>query len=136
MLINERLEHGLHNEDACNYLDKTQKYPDWVITTAFYSSIHFIEHKLFPLSVNYNGTDIEYATFDNYCYFHKTAIRKENPHKIRERLVADKLPTIAFYYKQLKSLSFTARYRNYKHSPDIANKAKSYLNEIKEYCTT
>lgn len=42
-------QHGIHNKDACDSLISGNKYHDWIVTTAFYSSIHLIDTKLFPL---------------------------------------------------------------------------------------
>lgn len=40
--------HGEHNKCACDELIKGKKYFDWIVTTAFYSSIHYIDSKIFP----------------------------------------------------------------------------------------
>jgi hypothetical protein len=57
--------HALHNEEACDYLFADEKFNDWVVTTAFYSALHFAHHELFP--GNYEGT--HHTGFDEYCIF-------------------------------------------------------------------
>ncbi len=50
LMINEdNLEYAQHNEKACKYLDKKPEFTDWVITTAFYSALHFVRYKIFPI---------------------------------------------------------------------------------------
>lgn len=44
-----RKEHAIHNEAACDFLLSSKRFNDWVVTTAFYSALHFIQHELFPL---------------------------------------------------------------------------------------
>ena len=42
------LEHAEHNEKAYRYLCQEPEFSDWIITTAFYSAIHYIRHRMFP----------------------------------------------------------------------------------------
>ncbi|HCA42575.1 MAG TPA: hypothetical protein DEP28_04900, partial [Bacteroidetes bacterium] len=48
------LDHAEHNEKACQLLFKTNEFNDWVVTTAFYSSLHSVSFKLFPLTNDEN----------------------------------------------------------------------------------
>ncbi|MEJ7683795.1 MAG: hypothetical protein WKG06_39235 [Segetibacter sp.] len=45
----ERLDHAIHNENVCSYLELKKEYADWIITTAFYSALQFVSYKIFPL---------------------------------------------------------------------------------------
>lgn len=45
-----RKQHAIHNEEACDFLLSSNKFNDWVITTAFYSALHFVQHEIFPLT--------------------------------------------------------------------------------------
>lgn len=42
------LNHAKHNYEVCFFLYEKTKYNDWIITTAYYSAIHFVYYKLFP----------------------------------------------------------------------------------------
>lgn len=132
MTDNRRLEHALHNEKVCKYLDKKQEHTDWVITTAFYSAIHFVQHKLFPLKLKINNKDWTFTDFD--MYYSLETKRVTSKHKALTDLVEENLLNIAVYYAWLKDASWTARYSDYNHSREISNKAKEYLGKIKECC--
>lgn len=124
MSNNDRLEHARHNERVCNYLSKKPDFTDWVITTAFYSALHFAEHKIFPFNT--------YTSFDNY---YRANSANTNKHKALVDLVEKKLPDIARYYNYLRDLSWTARYQNYKYERKECLIAQNHLKQIKEYCT-
>ncbi len=131
MSKSDRLNHANHNEEVCEYLNKRTAYSDWVITTAFYSALHFVEHKIFPLRIRQNGKLFNFSNFDIYYAFLGTNINK---HKARAKLVEKELPEIAPNYNKLKDLSFTARYVGYKYDNDIAKDAKDNLEGIKKFC--
>lgn len=38
-----------HNEELWELLLKNGKFSDWVITAAFYSALHYVEHEVFLL---------------------------------------------------------------------------------------
>jgi len=67
-------EHGKHNKDVCDKLNLQDELEcnDWVVTTAFYSSIHYLDHILFPFT-NTNG-----ATFQNINEAHRNLNQKTN----------------------------------------------------------
>ncbi|MCU0375446.1 MAG: hypothetical protein MUF24_09070 [Chitinophagaceae bacterium] len=48
---NDRLNHALHNEAVCDYLELRVDFPDWAITTAFYAALQFVSYKIFPFEV-------------------------------------------------------------------------------------
>jgi len=84
-----RLEHGEHNEGLCDHLltFDNGKYNDWVVTTAFYACIHFVEHKLFPCQLG----GLNYDNFDEYCgYQHNEQYNNLSKHSLKERLVNQK----------------------------------------------
>lgn len=125
------LEHALHNEKACNYLDKKKEFTDWVITTAFYSSLHFVNYKIFP----FKEGNIEYTSLDIYHSSVMTAGRKISKHGLLCELVRKRLVNIAPDYRHLKDISNTARYVDYKHHRYVSNYAKTCLKNIKESCS-
>jgi hypothetical protein len=54
--LEQFLNHGKHNELACTHLlTASIDLSDWVITTAFYSSLQFVSYKIFPLQVDAIG---------------------------------------------------------------------------------
>jgi hypothetical protein len=57
----ESFAHGEHNEKACDLLALNQGFPDWVITTAFYASLHFVTSKIFPFDYTVKtGTTLKF----------------------------------------------------------------------------
>ena len=129
----DNLEYALHNEKTCKYLDKKPEFADWVITTAFYSALHFVRFKIFPVTLIKNGKNIKVKDFENY-------FRINNPldvskHSLLSDLVEEKHSEIANDYNKLRDISWSARYSNYKYSREISNDAKKRLQKIKDYCT-
>ena len=127
-----RLEHALHNEKVCKHIDTTEGlYNDWVTTTAFYSAIHFVKHKVFPLTVYDNGIVI-LQTFDEY--FNKNHNPNDNKHAAILRLVKSECSAILADYRQLKDICWGARYTDYKIDNETTIKAKELLINIKRHC--
>ena len=122
------VEQGEHNEALCEELAKSNKWNDWVITTAFYSSLHFVESKIFPLKVK----DITYDSFDLYYPFRTDNSRGQ--HKARLRLVKERFNMAYSAYRFLYNNSRTARYNNYRISQDMANTARLKLAVVKSLC--
>lgn len=123
----KKKEHGKRNKELSNKLFNEKIYFDWVITTAFYAAIHFVEDKILPCSV-----------FSIYCKNIsevKKAYRMNGRHSSRERLVFDNLPTsIAVKYKWLDDKSRYSRYTTFKVTHTEAEKAQQFLNEIHKAC--
>ena len=125
--MSSKREHGERNQKLAKDLFGGKVYYDWVITTAFYASIHFVEDKILPCTVNGNSckniNDV------------KSAYRMKGRHSSRERLVYDKLPlVIAVKYKWLDDKSRYSRYTTFKVTVTEADKAKQYLEEIYKEC--
>jgi hypothetical protein len=125
----KKKDHALRNFDLCIQLFDEGKYKDWVITTAFYSAVQFIEHAIFPLVLK----KVEYSDFDEY-YEANSNNGSPNKHNIRKRLVSEQLPTIRTQYRDLLDECHTARYYNYEVSPDRAIEAKKNIQFIKLEC--
>ena len=51
----DRFDHGEHNEAACDFLETKKEFSDWIITTAFYASLQFVTHKIFPFDASSIG---------------------------------------------------------------------------------
>ncbi len=141
----DRLEHATHNEKTCYYLNKKPDYTDWVITTAFYTAVHFVRHKIFPLEIEIKGEKFTIDTFNKYCFMQSVEKydKKEfvvnidiqlNKHKLLSKLVASKCNKIANDYDKLRDLSHTARYNNYDYSREISDDCVKRMKRIKEFC--
>jgi hypothetical protein len=128
------LQHARHNEKVCKYLNKKEEFSDWVITTAFYSALHFVRYKIFPLRSTNRGKQITYNDFEQ-CY------RYDNPanlpkHEFLVEKVTEHIPEIASHYAFLHDTCKNARYINYKYSREVSSKAVKYLKNIEEVCST
>jgi len=124
-----RKEHAKHNEAACNYLIESGEFNDWVVTTAFYSALHYLQHELFPLEYK-NAT---YGNFNDYCNSLSNVINeKPSRHNEQIKLVGMRLPNCNKFYRWLFDECMKARYNNYKVSDSVAKQAKKTLNNIKQ----
>lgn len=119
--------HGERNKKLSHELFSGKIYYDWVITTAFYSAIHFVEDKILPCTIRTKDCKSINDVKDAY--------RMNGRHSSRERLVFDHLPLkIAAKYKWLDDKSRYSRYTTFKITSTEADKAQQYLNEIFEEC--
>lgn len=124
--------HAEHNEDLCTKIISLNDFDDWVITTAFYACIHYVEHKLFPLSEN----GINYPTFNRY--YNDTVIasgKRTSKHTLKFNLVKAHLSTVDVNYKRLMDNCLTARYSNYRIGKTLAQIAISDMAKVKSACT-
>lgn len=121
------LDHARHNARTCKYLDKDGDFNDWVVTTAFYSALHYVEAAIFPLTVQGDT----YQSFDEYCSEKPSS---DGKHKRRSSLVYKHLITVHGDYDWLKNESWTARYNSYQTSDRLKEKALSCLDSIIGVC--
>lgn len=119
--------HASHNEQVCDFLHTKGTFNDWVITTAFYSAIHYIEHQLFPMKI---GTD----TFPNFSNYYNKKGGTISKHKIRRELVAQHLTACSGAYNWLQDNCFNARYNDYQVHKNYAVLAKEKLQVVKATC--
>lgn len=119
--------HAEHNESLCAKLLSEDKYRDWVITTAFYSAIHYIDHKLFPLQ--HDG-----GKFENISQI-RSYLRAPSPHCARERIVQLYLNDQISNYDFLDKNCRNARYNNYIVNQKKATIAFQRLSQIRDKCT-
>jgi len=126
-----RLEHARHNADACDFLNTSGNYNDWVITTAFYSAMHFVQYKIFPLSIN----TVNYNTLsDYYRLISGNMPARISKHEAIKKLVSRELPVLNRSYRRLFDLCHTARYVDYQSSSRITTEARNHLNSIRSFC--
>ena len=126
--------HAAHNEAACHLLNTSGAFPDWVITTAFYSAMHLVYERLFPLETE--GTT--YVNFEAYYaqkYARKAGPDKPTKHDATVDLVKAHLPAFASNYRLLKDACHNARYRNYAVKPYEASVARNQMQNIKARLT-
>lgn len=121
-------DHASHNEELALELIQMKKYYDWVITTAFYSALHYSEFQLFP----FHFGPTEYTCFDDWYTAFKTI--KDNKHDARKRLVYSNInPKAGAAYNWLKDECWTARYYDYSTNEDDAKTAIEKLNILKSH---
>ncbi len=128
------LLHAQHNEKACKYLRIKPDYLDWVITTAFYSAMHYLRHKMMPQTVTLSNRSITYKDFESYYNACKT--RHQGRHGFQSDRVSSLFPEISAEYAHLRDICETARYINYKYDRETANLAYDRLQKIKTFCSS
>jgi len=121
------IEQARHNESVCNYLGKKDEHSDWVITTAFYSAIHYVRH----LMLSFTDSDVSDINFESIFRIKKNV--SEGRHGFQLRYVNNNYNEIKYEYKRLHDLSENARYMNYLFTRTDATNAKEYLKRIKTF---
>ncbi len=121
--------HAGHNEDACNFLHSDGNYCDWVVPTAFYAALHFVQHEIFPFTVNGR----KYNSFDMYYNGHYKGVKnKPSKHVSTVNLVKSELgDDVHQNYSWLFGLCMNARYINYNIHKFIAEESIKRLGRIK-----
>lgn len=129
-----KFEHGEHNEKLCNHLlEQTPgTFNDWVVTTAFYACIHFVEHKIFPSKID----DEDFDCFEDYCdHQHNKVKNSMSKHSLKADLVKKRIPGVSSQYRWLKEACMNSRYTNYIVSDDKAKSSNIIMKKIKEACS-
>lgn len=125
-----RLEHSYHNESVSNLLHFNGAFPDWVVTSAFYSALHFVSYHIFPLKIIHSdGSEKTLNKLEDYKSYYN---HNGNKHTILSDLVFEHLPSISTDYDMLLDRCRIARYFNYKTNSVTANKALENLQNIKK----
>jgi hypothetical protein len=128
------LEHAKHNEEVYRYLYNKPEFCDWIITTAFYSAIHYVRHKMVPCELTLkDGKTHKFEDFESLFASHRRS--EEGRHGFQLRWIRDNHGEISISYRRLHELSNEARYLNYQFEttgliPDI----NSQLKKIRLYC--
>lgn len=122
--------HAERNERLCRKLRKDGDYLDWVVTTSFYSALHFVQNEIFPLD---NGAR-KYTNFENYYNSHTFVGKRPSKHKATIDLTFEHLGDAGESYEWLHDTCITARYHRYNIPEAIADKAIEHLEIVKGYC--
>lgn len=118
--------HAQHNTTVCEHLHLKAEIScnDWVVTTSFYSAIHFIDHAIFPCT--YNG-----RSFNNISEAHNF-ISARSLHASRGVLVNSLIPSIKSDYEFLRDSCHRARYHDYNVLEQIADRSVRILKGIEK----
>ncbi len=122
--------HAEHNKKLCQKLLEDKNFNDWVVTTAFYSAIHFTQHQIFPLEV---GED-EFESLSAYYNSLDPKTRKSK-HEEQYKLIKNHIKSIHAHYKLLMDASSTARYNSYFVTEAKAKDARLKLTLIEAAIT-
>ena len=122
------LTHAQHNEALCLELHVDGRWNDWVVTTAFYSAMHYVQERLFPLKVK----DTEYKDFDDY--YSRRTDGSRSQHEARRNLVHVHLHKAYGAHRWLHGTCRTARYYKYQTTKELADQAVLKLNVVKSLC--
>ena len=120
--------HAEHNEQLCDFLIADGNYRDWIITTAFYSSLHYVQNEIFPLTV---GED----TYPNFNTYFNLVLKpkSQSKHSGTKDLVKTHITPAFSQYRWLFDACMNARYSNYAISKQKALQAKSNLKALKNH---
>lgn len=119
--------HAQHNEKVCQLLLAIGECNDWVVTTAFYSSLHYVQYEIFPF---HDGVR-DYSSFDSYYNTYKFIGKRPTRHEATVDLVGEHLPDCVDSYRFLYENCMTARYRKYFIPESISKKSIEHLDNIK-----
>ena len=132
MKDDQRKRHGLHNENICEILHQMQRFPDWVITTSFYASLHFVSYRIFPFEHSPKGVRVTINNMEQWQSFKSYASNKR--HTLLKELVSKYCPRVSAEYEWLLTMSMAARYYSYQFEVEIVNKAVACMKQIKRNC--
>lgn len=130
---NYHRDHAIHNNNAIKHMDKNPAFLDWVLTMCFYTSLHAVKHKAFPMEIpNSGGKKDIINCFEDYCTrFYQN---RNSAHSRLSDLVNSYLQEISAEYSQLKDMCWNARYYDYNCDRDTSNLAKKHKDKIFKHC--
>lgn len=127
--------HAEHNEKTCRRLleTATNDVADiaWIITTAYYAALHFVQAGLFPLKiVDVEGDhNVEFERFEDYFKVHPGF----SNHELTARLVDDHFSIIGPTYRHLMSMCIASLNPGFRLSLQDAARAVRELEEIRNF---
>lgn len=129
--------HATSNLKVHQLIKESNEFADWQVTTAFYTSLKFIEGCLFPGTYKdpANGEARDFEKYIDYKGLYNRTMRPHaSPHKIMKDFVENNLEEISGDYHDLYEICHTARYKNYKISDELLKLSLEALESIKLYC--
>lgn len=125
--------HAQHNKAVSDHLLAQTSFNDWVVTTAFYAALHYVQGKIFP----YTEGSQTFQDIDSYVSHLNRASsgRTHTKHSAVKALVGKQLPHIRNEYRKLFDTCMTARYFMYKVQKSAALDAQAVLLLIEQACT-
>jgi hypothetical protein len=130
-LQDQHLDQAIHNESACDFLNTNSKFYDWIVTSAFYSALHYVSSVIFPISHRSGNTNSKADTIGQYCTLLGT---RDNKHKVMTDLVYANCRGIGTSYKALLDMSYSSRYESGCQGSSYSVSARRYLSQIKSHC--
>jgi hypothetical protein len=128
----QRLNHANHNEAVCRMIHGDGSFSDWTITTAFYTSLHFVGYFIFPITETIDEKEIKHITVEGYKKYYDSTKSK---HSIISDLVFEFLPDISPDYDRLLDFCHNARYHDFRQSKKRADLAIEIMEAIKSAAT-
>ncbi|MBK9983717.1 MAG: hypothetical protein IPP15_15300 [Saprospiraceae bacterium] len=126
------LDHAKHNHKLADQLFKEGEFMDWALTVAYYASINYVKHHIFPLpdhGLSHLGEPIK--SFDDYCTYFKPADR----HAALCDLFMNKCnKNIGISLRTLMNDCKTARYNDYMIESARVRAAMSTLKSVEKIC--
>ena len=135
MSIPDRLPHARHNEETCRFLFASNDHFDWVVTTAFYSALHYVQSRMFPYPTTHPNTD-EYKLYNSFAeyYIDVKLVLNQSKHEVTAHLVDAILPEVAPRYRSLLDKSMTVRYNDFSVQQKEAAMCIRRLEIIRDAC--
>ncbi len=126
------LSHAKHDEDTALLVHSLKKSNKWTVVISFYSALHYLRYKLFPLTQITGGVTTIYDSLDDY--YSKLPAGKRGMHHVMVALTWLMLPSIAAKYNWLFHTATTARYTNDEIDDRASDQAIKNLAVIKKEC--
>jgi hypothetical protein len=122
----DSLKHAEHNEAVFDHLYPNKDFVDWIVTTAFYSALHYVDSKIFPINYNEKGIKFSVSDMESYAV---SGLNKfgNDKHVCRIKLVERNLKEVSHNFSWLYSNCKNARYHNYNFSDK--NKTCEYVTK-------
>jgi hypothetical protein len=133
--IEQYKNHAIHNESVCNYLELKPEYSDWIITSAFYTSLKLVSYQIFPFEVDsIGGKKTTISSIDDYFSYKQNnePKRKLSRHHLLVELLSEKSKVLVDDYEWLLSISMKSRYDDHTQPREYAVKARSLMIKIKK----
>jgi hypothetical protein len=133
------LQYAQEDEAVCTLLRGDGTSPRWIIITAFYAALRYVNHYVFPCTVEEASGQVGLA-HDLIDYITKTA-DDTGKHILRQRLLREKLADeghttrIFRKYRALQDASEKARYDTRDQDERDADYAWARLCAIRDFCT-